>query len=199
VRWDNLFDDLEGQLEQELRAEERGLAVEEERLRIGRLGLRERLVGVVESRPRRDDYSLRITLVTGDLVRVRPVAIGRDWISGDVRDGSLADVQCILPFSGIAGVGLDAQQTGHSLAEQPPPRAGSLAAKLTVSFVLRDLGRRRTSVEIVTAAGAVTGTIDRIGRDHLELAVHERGEPHRRDQVVEHRLVPLDRLVMVRL
>lgn len=199
MRWDNLFDDLEGQLEQELRADEADLRIEEERLRIGRLGLRDRLVSVVEGYPRRADYSMRVHLVTGELVRVRPVAIGRDWMSADVRDGSSASVQCIIPFAAVVGVGLDAEQSAHSLAEPEPPRPGSLAAKLTISFVLRDLGRRRQSLELVTRAGGVTGTIDRVGRDHVEIAVHERGEPRRRDAVAEFRLVPLEALVLVRL
>jgi hypothetical protein len=199
VRWDNLFDDLEGQLEQELRADENGQRVEEERLRIGRLGIRDRLVSVVESYPRRADYSIRVHLVSGALVRVRPVAVGKDWLSADVRDGSSADVQCIIPFTAIVGLGLDTDQARSSLESPEPPRPGALAAKLTVAFVLRDLARRRTSVEVVTRSGSVTGTIDRAGRDHLELAVHERGEPRRREAVVEARLVPLDALVMVRL
>jgi hypothetical protein len=43
MRWDNLFDDLESQLEQELSAEEIDLQAEEERLRLARLGIRDRL------------------------------------------------------------------------------------------------------------------------------------------------------------
>ena len=43
MRWDNLFADLEGQLEHELGAEDLELRVEEERLRLGRLSLRERM------------------------------------------------------------------------------------------------------------------------------------------------------------
>ncbi len=43
MRWDNLFDDLESQLEQELGAEDVDLLAEEERLRLGRLALRDRL------------------------------------------------------------------------------------------------------------------------------------------------------------
>ena len=43
MRWDNLFDDLESQLEQELTAEEVDLQAEEERLRLARLCIRDRL------------------------------------------------------------------------------------------------------------------------------------------------------------
>ena len=47
MRWDRLFDDLESQPDHEQREEERALALETERLRIGRLGLRERLTAMV--------------------------------------------------------------------------------------------------------------------------------------------------------
>ncbi|MDI1335854.1 MAG: hypothetical protein PSU94_06675, partial [Lacunisphaera sp.] len=46
MRWEHLFDDLESQLEQELTAEELDLEGEEERLRLGRLSVRDRLVAL---------------------------------------------------------------------------------------------------------------------------------------------------------
>ena len=46
MRWDSLFDDLEGQLAREKSLEETDLAAEEERLRLGRLDLRERLIAI---------------------------------------------------------------------------------------------------------------------------------------------------------
>lgn len=46
MRWDDLFDDLESQLEQELGAEDVDLLAEEERLRLGRLTLRDRLLAM---------------------------------------------------------------------------------------------------------------------------------------------------------
>ena len=46
MRWDLLFDDLESQLDQEQRDEERALALEEERLRLARLTLRDRLTAL---------------------------------------------------------------------------------------------------------------------------------------------------------
>ena len=46
MRWDNLFDDLEGQLEHELTSEEIDLQAEEERLRLGRMSLRDRILAI---------------------------------------------------------------------------------------------------------------------------------------------------------
>jgi len=45
----------------------------------------------------------------------------------------------------------------------------------------------------------VHGTIDRVGRDHVDVAVHERGEVRRETAVSEYRLVPLMSLVLVKL
>ena len=57
MRWDLLFDDLESQLDHEQREEERALALEEERLRLGRLTLRDRLAAMAKEA---GDGSLRV-------------------------------------------------------------------------------------------------------------------------------------------
>jgi hypothetical protein len=199
MRWDNLFDDLETQLEQGLTAEEEDLQAEEERLRLGRLTLRERILSVHESYERSVDYSLRFQLISGESVPVRPSTIGRDWISGDIRDGSSANRQCILPLTAITGISLTRQQVRRSLASADRRTEVALAARLSIAFVLRDLCRRRTSVEIVTTGAPAFGTIDRVGRDHFDLAIHEPGEPRRERAVTEYRVVALAQVAMVRL
>ena len=200
MRWDNLFDDLEGQLEQELSAEELDVRAEEERLRLGRLTIRDRLLAVDEAQPRGSAYSVRVFLSDGSVVAVRPVTFGRDWFSADVVDESTRSTQCIIPIAAIASLALTRPQLAASLAvDAPDPRRPALPARLSLGFVLRDLCRRRSVIELRTAAGVLRGTIDRVGRDHLDLAVHEAGQP-RRDAVVSHsRLVPLAQVVLVRL
>ena len=77
--------------------------------------------------------------------------------------------------------------------------AHSLSARLTLPFVLRDLCRRRAALDLHTAVGDVHGTIDRVGRDHLDIAVHEPGKPRRSSSVTQYRIVPLGQLLLVRL
>jgi len=77
MRWDNLFDDLESQLEGGLRADEADLLVEEERLRLARLSLRERLSALVH-----EGAAVRLLLVSGQTADLTPATLGRDWISG---------------------------------------------------------------------------------------------------------------------
>ena len=194
MRWDHLFDDLAGQLEHELRAEEADLQQEEERLRLGRLSLRDRIAALhraADPEARRIRYRTR----SGELHAVRPLTVGRDWMAGDL-DGR-PGAQGVVPFSAIDALLLERSQVEASLA--PAPEQPVLAARLGIAFLLRDLCRRRTALSIETGSGIVTGTIDRVGRDHLDLAVHELDVP-RRESAVDHiRVVALDQVLLLRL
>src|SRR6188474_2898761 len=99
MRWDLLFDDLESQLDQEQRDEERALALEEQRLRLGRLTLRDRLVAM--GRATADDAvgSIRIELRGTRVLEVRPLAFGRDWMSAAVHPAAPGGGQCIVPLA----------------------------------------------------------------------------------------------------
>lgn len=200
MRWDNLFDDLEGQLEQELSAEELDVRAEEERLRLGRLSLRDRIVAVHEGRRRDEADGIHVFLTNGAPLTVRPLTFGRDWFSVDVLDDSSRRMQAIIPRASIASVVFTRDQSAVSLRATPSELSQtSLPARLTLSFVLRDLCRRRTAVELVLPLGALHGTIDRVGRDHVDVAVHEPGEPRRESAVLQSRAVPLGQIVLVRL
>lgn len=204
MRWDKLFDDLESQLEQELSAEEVDLEAEEERMRLGRLAVRDRLIALHNSVSPGCDYRVRVTLGSGLRLAVHPVTFGRDWFSADVLadDAARPDTraQCILPLSAIAGIGLSPAQVAASLVpEERDDGHPALSSRLGLPFVLRDLCRRRRPLDIVLAHGELHGTLDRVGRDHLDLAMHERGAARRESAVREYRLVPLSALQLVRL
>lgn len=193
MRWDELFADLEGQLEAELTAGEREEQVEEERLRLGRLSLRDRIAGLAGAPdPHR---ALRVVLVNGDLLAVRTRTVGRDWVAGDLAE-SADGAQVVLPLAGIAALVPTAAQLEPSLS---PPAAtpGALTDRLGLAFVLRDLARRRRTVEVRTPSGVLTGTFDRVGRDHADLAVHAADAPRRSSAVQQVRLLPLAQLVVV--
>lgn len=197
MRWDRLFDDLEGQLEQGISAEERDLAAEEERLRIGRLSIRDRLAALSAVRGRDPSWSVRVQLTTGLTVAFRPTTFGRDWISGDLPE-SPTGAQCVLPVSGIAGLRLTASQVRDTLSPAFPSRPG-VPDRLGIGFVLRDLCRRRAALELHTTLGVLHGTVDRVGRDHLDLAEHEPAVQRRSSAVSGYRTVALSTVVMVRL
>ncbi|TFD31143.1 hypothetical protein [Cryobacterium cryoconiti] len=208
MRWDNLFDDLEGQLEHELNTEEIDLRAEEERLRLGRLSLRNRLTSLVQTPAgpargaaagvRSDTGVLRIVLAMGETITVRPTTFGRDWLAGDLLDSGAAGSQCVLPLAAIAGVVLRREEVSGSLGIEPES-AARVVDRIGLAFVLRDLCRRRASVEVHTRAGVLPGTIDRVGRDHVDLALHAAGTLRREAEVRNYRIVPVAEIQLVRL
>jgi hypothetical protein len=194
VRWQNLFDDLESQLESELAADEPDLRAEEERLRLGRLTLRDRVRALHAEEP---GASLGITLRGGGRVSVRVGALGRDWLAGETDAGVLRSV--IVPLAAVASLDPVGAQLAASLRAEPaakPPTA--LSARLGIAFVLRDLCRRRAAVELHVGVDRWHGTIDRVGRDHLDLAEHAPGEPRRAGAVSRIRIVAFAALDLVR-
>ncbi len=190
VRWDELFADIEGQLEHELDLERQGLAAEEERLRLGRLALRDRVLAMGRA------GEIALVLSDGETVAVRIESAGRDWLAGECLTGA-ARLAVVVPLGSIAAVlpvG-DQLEAGLRASSEALPE---VTARLGLGFVLRDLCRRRSPVELRTRLGVVHGTIDRVARDHLDLAEHEMGEA-RRDRVVRRiRLVPFETIVWVR-
>jgi hypothetical protein len=198
MRWDNLFDDLESQLEQELTAEEVDLQAEEERLRLARLGIRDRLRSLsVPSAS--NDRVLHLVLANRSRVDVAAMTFGRDWLAGQLLEESGRKPQCIVALDAVDGVILGRDQVFGSLdssgGEESP---SALSARLGFPFVLRDLCRRRHPVEIRLRDGRMHGTIDRVGRDHLDLAVHEPGTPRRESAVIEYRIIRLSQIVLIR-
>lgn len=196
MRWDNLFDDLEGQLEHELSAEETDLRAEEERLRVGRLSLRDRLTALADAPG--GHGLLRVVLVAGNSVTVRPLTFGKDWLAGDLVGELARSTPCVLPLAGIAGVLLAPGHIERSLVALPESPA-RIVDRLGLPFVLRDLCRRRKTLEIQAGTATLHGTIDRVGRDHVDLAVHPPGSLRRASEVSQVRLVPLGQIQLVRL
>lgn len=192
MRWDDLFDDLSAQLEHELATEQADLEQEEERLRLGRLPLRERLVALRASAASR----VRCRLISGDTVTVRLLTVGRDWLAGELEGAGRA-TQVALPFGAIDALLMTPEQIAVSLA--PTAERSELAARLGLAFLLRDLCRRRVTVTVRTRAGEATGTIDRVARDHLDLAEHDPDEPRRARAVTQVRVIPSDQVLVVTL
>jgi hypothetical protein len=188
MRWDSLFDDLESQLERERTAEELDIEAEEERLRLGRLSMRDRLFALTLAPGNR---TIRIGLTGGIRLAVRPQSLGRDWLSAVLADGR----QCIVPLAAIATVSLGRAEVSASLAAMTQD---TVSGRLGLPFVLRDLCRRRRQVELTTLDGVLVGTIDRVGRDHLDLAVHDAGTARRESDVRDVLMLPIGRIVIVR-
>jgi hypothetical protein len=86
----------------------------------------------------------------------------------------------------------------RGLGRHADPAAGVVESRLGVRTVLRGVARDRSAVRIHLTTGAVAdGTIDRVGRDYVELAAHPLGEHRRRGEVREGDLIPLGAVVAV--
>ena len=81
--------------------------------------------------------------------------------------------------------------------EPVPESSARLAERIGLSFVLRDLCRRRAPVRLTTVDGMVHGTLDRVARDHVDLALHEPGSLRREREIQGYRIVPLARVLLI--
>ena len=100
--------------------------------------------------------------------------------------------ECLVAASAVRAVGL-----GRRTA--PAADAGPVRGRLDLRRALRGLARDRAPVQVVLDEGtSVTGTIDRVGADYVELAEHP-VDLHRRSEAVHGvRTVVIDAVVVVR-
>lgn len=198
MRWEQLFDDLESQLELELDSDRIDLIAEEERLRLGRLTVRERLKALLRAE---DKPPMPIAIeLSGDVrARIALTAIGKDWFTGDVYSENRLIANWLIPIEKVVSIQLTRNQLRSSLERASQEDERGLSDRLGFGFALRDLARRRCEVELVTGSITMHGTIDRVGRDHLDLAIHESGVPRRERSVLHYRLVQLGQITYLRL
>lgn len=201
MRFDRLFEDLEDQLASEWEAERAALDSEAERLRLSKTTLRERLIALSEGE------AVAVDLREGTVQRGVVRAVGADFVAlrpehvTDLPGARGADALVVVQLVRIVAIGivhvdlLRSARPAASAATRSP-----LADRMTFGYVLRDAARRRRSARVALVSGAVhSGTIDRVGADHLDLALHDAGAPRRAAEVRGHRLVPFEGIAWVRL
>lgn len=178
MRWDDLFSDLGAQWEAEERRELAGEVADRTRRERALVGLHERLAAA-----RGAPVALTVRVIG-------PLA---GWVL-EVGDGWLllapeAGGQALVPFAAVTGVGgLPRRVDGTG----PGRRFG-------LGYALRGLSRDRSTVLMTDLDGVVlSGTIDAVGRDVLELSEHAPDLPRRAENVTGRRLVPFSAIVVVR-
>lgn len=191
MRFDLLFDDLEAQLDAQGAAAEAHEQIERTRLAAARTALHDRVVAIGALGP------TRLQLVGGIVIDLTVIASGRDWVAGGLGGGA----EAVVPTAAITDVVLSAEARRASRARMPEPPSASAAARLGIGVVLRDLARRRVAVDVVRLGqtAPLHGTIDRVGADHFDLAVHENGAAPRHANVLEHRIIALAATTMLRV
>jgi len=189
VRWERFFQDLEDQLAAEWDAERAALDSESERLRIAGLTLRDRL------RALSGGGTVALELEDGSRHDAAIAAVGGDWLAA--RPRAAPGGMLLVPLRAVRLVGAAEPELLRSA------RAGGdrdrLAERITFGFALRDLSRRRVPVTIGVRGGrTTTGTLDRVGADHLDLALHALDAPRRSAEVAGFRMLPLAAVAWVR-
>jgi hypothetical protein len=176
VRWEQLFADLEASLDAEDRAQFDAEVADLARAERAALTLADRIRAHAGGR-------LRLHLLDGDAVQGSVSEVGADWVLVTGATGAV-----LVPLAAVVGV------EGLSRAATAAGRV-----RLGLGVALRALARDRCYVRIrLRGVGDIGGTIDRVGADHLDLAVHPADEPRRVGAVSSVRTLPLAAILAVR-
>lgn len=199
MRWEQLFADLEARFDELGDAAAAAEAADRERVAMGAVLAQQRLSGSI-------DQLIRLRLAGGATLAGELRAVGPDFLLLTEAPAR----ECIVALNSVTAVEGLTSTTGTELT--------GLALRLDLRRALRGLARDRSPVAValtgwtdgtVTAglgagsagaagSGEVTGTIDRVGADFLEIAVHAAWEPRRAGTVRSVALVPLRSVVLVR-
>lgn len=197
MRWENLFRDLEQQLDQEIEYAQSDVAKDRRRHESAQREWFGELRGLLRHEPAEPtrchlgELSLWISVDNS----------GKDWVSGTVTEPRASAGYVILNLAAVDRVYV---RGAAEVVAYPPvdldraPRL-SLAEKITLRIVLRDVSRRRKSVALVTAHASIHGTIDQVGADFVVVAEHSANEARRQSEVKNRVFVRLSAIYWVRL
>jgi hypothetical protein len=181
VRWDDLFADLEAQLEHNDDAELWAEVADRSRRELAAIALLDRACAHL-------GVELQLGVAGVGPVRGRLADAAEQWLLVEERPGHavLVPVRACLWVVGL-GRGV----------EVPPGQ--SMRRRLGLGSALRSLAQQRLPLHLVLTDGSqVTGTIDRVHADHLDLAEHPADEPRRRGVVLGVRAVCFEAIAIVR-
>jgi hypothetical protein len=182
MRWEGLFADLEAQADALANAE-RGAQIEERtRYEAGRLGLVDRLRPALGL-----PLKLRCRGGVGLAGELRQVSL--EWLLLDEVSGREA-VVALSTVTSLAGLGR---------LSAAPNTMGVVESKLGLRHILRGVARDRSVLRVhLIDETVVDGTIDRVGSDFVEIAVHAAGEIRRQSEVREVLVVALSAIAAIR-
>lgn len=183
MRWEDLFADLEARWESALRSEKQAELPEVIRAELAAVTVGARLTGSVGG-----PASLGVAgrTVSGVLGRT-----GKGWLAVQGADG----VDTVVNTAAIEYI----DRLGVAQAGADP-----VVSRLSFGHALRSIAKNRSAVRVVVgrtgeAAGGLemTGTIDRVGADHVDLALHDIDQPRRASGLRGVRTVPMAAIALV--
>ena len=182
MRWQQLFADLQAEFEEASAAEEWAQLPSRARAETGTVRLAERLGGALGGQ-------LSVRCRGAGEVAGRLTERGPDWLL--LEDDAGREVLVALPA--VLAV------TGLVRTTAAPEPASPVRAAVDLRRALRGLARDRSTVAILLDdGGALTGTVDRVGADFLELAEHAADDFRRPGAVRRVRAVVLGAVAVVR-
>ncbi|NHN54544.1 hypothetical protein G9U51_01960 [Calidifontibacter sp. DB0510] len=178
MRWEELFGDLEGQLAEAERRDWEAQLPDRTRAERAEVTLLDRCAATIGA-------VVTIDTAAGP-VRGELADLGKDWLC--VREEGRSDAW--VPQTAALAV------AGLSPRSDPAVRIGR---RFGMGVALRAIARDRAPVTIHAPGGLRwAGTIDHVGRDHLDLAEHPADAVRRRGAVTGHRAVPFAAICVVR-
>ncbi|MGV1007427.1 MAG: hypothetical protein ACOYBY_02315 [Dermatophilaceae bacterium] len=179
MRWERLFDDLEAGLAAEAARELDSEVADRTRRERALLGLHERLA----AQP--PDVAVTVRVAGVGQVQALVSDVGADWVllARQVERRLLVPFHAVRQLSGLAG--------------RVSPQS-AVAKAFGIAAALRAVSRDRAPVTVCDVDGmTITGTIDGVGQDCLEVAEHPLDLPRRPQHVIDVRVVPFHALAAV--
>ncbi|MFK0038918.1 hypothetical protein ACIQTW_03670 [Paenarthrobacter sp. NPDC090517] len=179
MRWDSLFDDLEAQFSAGRALEHESEITDRARVELAGIDLSDRLRGAAGA-------ELKIALADGNVIRGVLAHAGSEWLV--LTEGAR---QWLVPHASV----LSYQGLGR-VALKPSSRILQGAG---IASALRALSRDRSELvvhlKVSTGDGQkLHGVIDRVGRDHFDLAVVPHGEVRRASNIAAVLTIPFSSL-----
>lgn len=182
MRWRELFEDLEAQLQAAEAAELQSEVAERTRTEQARTATVDRVRAAAAA-------PLSVAVPGHGVLRGAVADAGVDWLLLTEAGGR----EALVPLAAVLWVG------GLPRDVRPADPGDRVGRALDLRWALRGLARDRSAVLVGLVDGTtVAGTLDRVGADHVEVAEHAPGEPRRAVAVRGVRLVPLTAVALVR-
>ena len=182
MRWDDLFRDLEAQLAAAEAAELDPEVADRTRREAALLGVVDRARAAV-------GYSVVVRVRGAGQVDGVLAEVGAAWLL--IAETGGRDV--LVPLAAVVSLAGLRAWTGT------PGEGGQVFERLGLGSALRGIARDRAAVQVWLDDGSVlSGTVDRVGADFVEVTEHGAGEPRRREGVTGVRTVPFAALALVR-
>jgi len=179
VRWERLFADLSGQLAAAEAVDQSAEVRDRARRELARIPLAARLAAAVGS-------------------QVEFGVTGAGQLAGEVRRSGPDWVLLYVPPAREVLIPLAAIGWLRALPVAARTETSPVDARWTLAYVLREIARDRAGLAIRLRDGdGRTGTIDRVGADHIDLAEHPADVARRPTQVRSVATIPFAALATV--